>query len=75
MKFEEEINRLKEERFIYEIEPIELVSTLVVVPKKNGKLQFGIDLKKVNATTIQDHYSLPITNHVLEWLEQKLIAS
>ena len=71
MKIKEEINRLKEARFIYEIEHIEWVSPLVVVPKKNGKLQVCVNLKKVNATTIQDHYPLPITNHVLERVAQE----
>ena len=52
MKIEDEINRLKEARFIYEIEHIEWVSPLVVVPKKNGKLRVCFDLKKVNAATI-----------------------
>ena len=42
------------------------VSPLVVVPKNNGKLRVCINLKKVNAATIRDHYPLPITDHVIE---------
>ena len=38
----------------------------MVVPKKNGKLRDCINLKKVNAATIRDHYPLPITDHVIE---------
>ena len=38
----------------------------MVVPKKNGKLRVCINLKKVNAATIRDHYPLPITDHVIE---------
>ena len=38
----------------------------MVVPKKNGKLRVCVNLKKVNAATIRDHYPLPITDHVLE---------
>ena len=60
MKIEEEINRLREARFIYKIEHTEWVSPLVVVPKKNGKLRVCVNLKKVNAATIRDHYPLPI---------------
>ena len=56
MKIEEEINRLREARFIYEIEHTKWVSPLVVVPKKNGKLRVCVNLKKVNAATIRDHY-------------------
>ena len=66
MKIKEEINRLREARFIYEIEHTEWVSPLVVVPKKNGKLRVCINLKTVNVATIQDHYPLPIMDHVLE---------
>ena len=66
MKIEEEINRLREARFIYEIKHTEWVSPLVIVPKKNGKLRVCVNLKKVNATTIKDHYPLPIIDHMLE---------
>ena len=45
---------------------MEWVSPIVVVPKKNGKLRVCINLKKVNAATVRDHYPLPITDHVLE---------
>ena len=42
------------------------MSPILVVPKKNGKLRVCINLKKVNAATIRDHYPLPITQHLLE---------
>ena len=38
------------------------------VPKKNGKLRVCVNLKKVNAVTIKDHYCLPMIDHVLERL-------
>ena len=65
-KIKEEIDRLKEAEFIYEIEHTDWVSPIVVVPKKNGKLRVCVNLKKVNAATIRDNYPLPITEHVLE---------
>ena len=34
-------------------------SAVVVVWKKDGKLQFCIDLQKLNTRTIKDTYSLP----------------
>ena len=37
-KIKEEINKLLEGEFIYEIEHTKWVSPIVVVPKKNGKL-------------------------------------
>ena len=65
-KINEEMDWLKEAYTIFEIEHTPWVSPLVVVPKKNGKLRVCINLKKVNAATIRDHYSLPITDHVIE---------
>ena len=38
-KIKEEIDKLKEVEFIYEIEHTDWVSPIVVVPKKNGKLR------------------------------------
>ena len=55
-----------EAEFIYEIEHTKWVSPIVIVPKKNKKLRVCINLKKVNAVTIRDHYPLPIMDHVLE---------
>ncbi|MCO5598976.1 hypothetical protein L7F22_053075 [Adiantum nelumboides] len=65
-KIKEEIDRLKEAEFIYEIEHTDWVSPIVVVPKKTGKLRVCVNLKKVNAATIRDNYPLPITDHVIE---------
>ena len=76
-KINEEIDKLKEAGFIYEIEHTEWVSPLVVVPKKNTKLRVCFNLKKVNVATICDHYPLPITDHVMERrvARHKLMAS
>ena len=60
-----------EAEFIYEIEHTEWLSPIVIVPKKNGKLRVCVNLKKVNAATIRDHYPLPITDHVLEQVAGK----
>ncbi|MCO5596794.1 hypothetical protein L7F22_050864 [Adiantum nelumboides] len=65
-KIKEEIDKLKEAEFIYEIEHTDWVSPIVVVLKKNGKLRVCVNLKKVNATTIGDNYPLSITDHVIE---------
>ena len=37
-KIKEEIEKLKEAKFIYEIEHTDWVSPIVKVPKKNGKM-------------------------------------
>ena len=44
---------------------------IVIVPKKNKKLRVCVNLKKVNAATIRDHYPLPITDQVLEQVAKK----
>ena len=59
-KIKEEIEKLKEVEFIYEIKHTDWVSPIVVVPKKNGKLRVCVNLKKVNTATIRDSYPLPI---------------
>ncbi|MCO5575757.1 hypothetical protein L7F22_029561 [Adiantum nelumboides] len=65
-KIKEEIDKLQEAEFIYEIEHTDWVSPIVVVPKKNGKLRVCANLKKVNVATIRDNYPLPIMDHVIE---------
>ena len=57
-KIKEEIDKLMEAEFIYEIEHTNWVSPIVVVPKKNGKLRVCVSLKKVDAATIRDSYPL-----------------
>ena len=65
-KIKEKIDKLLDAEFIYEIEHTIWVSPIVVVPKKNGKLQVCVNLKQVNAATTRDNYPLPITDHVIE---------
>ena len=43
-------------------------SPIVLVRKKDGKLRFCIDLRKLNMRTIKDNYSLPKIDHHLEQL-------
>lgn len=62
----EEIDKLLDIGFIYKTEHTEWVLPIVFVTKKNGKICACVDLKKVNAGTIRDHYLLPFTKHVLE---------
>ncbi|MCO5601140.1 hypothetical protein L7F22_055259 [Adiantum nelumboides] len=65
-KIKEEIDKLKEAEFIYEIKHTDWVSPIVMVPKKNRKLIVCINFKKINAITIRDNYPLPIIDHVIE---------
>ncbi len=41
------------------------LSPIVVVPKKNGKLKFCVDFKKLNAATKKDFYPQPFTDEIL----------
>ena len=43
-------------------------SPIVLVRKKDGKLRFCIDLRKLNQRTVRDNYSLPKIDHMLEQL-------
>ena len=43
-------------------------SAIVLVRKKDGKLRFCIDLRKLNHRTLKDSYSLPRIEHVLHQL-------
>ena len=65
---QEELKKLLDVGFIYEIEHSDWVSPIVCVPKKNGKLRVCVDFKKLNANTIKDHYPLPYTETILERL-------
>ena len=50
-------------------------SAIVLVRKKNGKLRFCIDLRKLNQRTQKDAYSLPRIEQVLEHLDGSCIFS
>ena len=51
------------------------VSPVVLVRKKDGSLQFCIDLRKLNARTIKDAYSLPRIEESLDCLNGACIFS
>ena len=43
-------------------------SAIVLVRKKNGKLRFCIDLRKLNSKILKDSYALPRIEQTLESL-------
>ncbi len=59
------INKLLIVIFIESIKKTTWLSTIIVVPKKNGKLKIYIDFRKLNANTKKDPYPLPFTYEVL----------
>jgi len=62
----EEIDKLIACGFIFEVPYSELVSPIVIVPKKNGKLRICQDYQKLNSVTKKDHFPLPFTNTLLD---------
>ena len=65
-KIKEEIGKLLDAEFTFEIKHTDWVSPMVIVPKKNYKRRVCINLKQVNVATVQDHYPLPLKDNVLE---------
>ena len=50
-------------------------SAIVLVKKKNGKLRFCIDLRKLNSKTLKDSYALPRIEQTIESLAGSKIFS
>lgn len=50
-------------------------SAIVLVRKKNGKLRFCIDLRKLNSKTLKDSYALPRIEQTLEHLKGSKVFS
>ena len=50
-------------------------SAVVLVRKKDGSLRFCIDLRKLNARTVRDAYSLPHIDETLDCLKGALLFS
>ncbi|KAL2634337.1 hypothetical protein R1flu_005816 [Riccia fluitans] len=65
-RVKKELDKLLEARFIYPVETPAWLSPIIVVPKKNGKLQICIDYRKLNASTVTDAFPLPYIDLMLE---------
>ncbi len=62
----QDIDKLLVVSLIKPIEEATWLSSIVVVPKKNGKLKICVDFKKLNATTKNDPYPFPFTYEVIK---------
>ena len=62
----EEIDNLLECGFIYPIPYSEWISSIVVVPKKNGKLRICQYFWKLNSVTRKDYFPLLFTDAILD---------
>ena len=65
-KVKEEIDKLLQVGFIQPVKKATWLSLIVVVPKKNGKIQVCVDYRKLNAATVTDAFPLPFTDGVLD---------
>jgi hypothetical protein len=61
-------DKLLDVGFIYPVETIQWLSPLVIVPKKNGKLQICVDYCKLNAQTKNDSFPLPFLDYILDFV-------
>jgi hypothetical protein len=61
----QDIDKLLATRFIEYVEEATWLAPIVVVPKKNGKLEICINFKKLNATTKKYPYPVPFIDEVL----------
>jgi hypothetical protein len=60
-----DIDKLLATGFIQPIKEATWLSPIMVVPKKNGKLKFCVDFKKLNKATKKNPYPLPLFDEVL----------
>eukprot|EP00253_Pinus_taeda_P027785 PITA_27785 len=63
-----ELQKLLDVNFIYPISDSKWVSSLVVVPKKNGKWRICVDYKELNKATQKYHFPLPFIDQDLKKL-------
>ena len=72
----EEIDRLLEAGFIYQVNNSKWVSPIVVVLKKvgaDGKVKIWMcqDFQKLNAATKKDYFPLPFTDIILDYVSRQ----
>ena len=62
----EEIDKLLKVGFIRPVKKATWLSLIVVVPKKNRKIQVCVDYQKLNAATVKDAFPLPFIYGILD---------
>ena len=67
----EELQKLLNVNFIYPNSDSQWISTLVIVPKKNGKWTVCIDYRELNKETLKDNFPLPFIDQMLDTLAGK----
>jgi len=65
-RVKEGLDKLLDAQFIFPIKTTQWLSPLVIVPKKNGKLNIYVDYRKLNSQTKKDPFPLPFLDLVLD---------
>jgi len=60
------INKLLAVRFVKPVKEATWLSSIVVVPKKNGKLRICVDFRKLNVATKKNPYMLLFMDEVID---------
>jgi hypothetical protein len=62
----EESQKLLNANFIYPISDSKWVSSLVIMPKKNGKWRVCVEFRDINKETLRDYFPLSFIDQVLD---------
>lgn len=65
-KVKEEIDKLLHVIFIYPINNATWLSSIVIVPKKNGALRVCVDYQNLNSATKTNPFSIPFCDAILD---------
>ena len=66
LKVKKEIEKLLKAKFIKPTRYVQWLANIVLVMKKNGKLQVCVDFKDLNVATPKDMYEMPIANMLVD---------
>ena len=66
LKVKKEIEKLLKAKFIRPTRYVKWLPNIVLMMKKNGKLQVCVDFKDLNAATPKDMYVMPITDMLVD---------
>jgi hypothetical protein len=63
LTMKKDLNNLLDAEFIYPIKTTQWLSSLVIVPLKNGKFRICVNYHKLNAQTKKDPFPLPFLDY------------
>jgi hypothetical protein len=66
LRVRKNLDKLLDVGFIYLIETSQWLSSLIIAPKKNGKLHICVDYRKLNAQTKEYPFLLPFLDSILD---------